>query len=502
MLDDMEKLLEAKPIDTPLRANRRPGVLRAEKSRVITRPHIPWPESRLKTLIGQVLGLSEVQVIRTLDEVIREFSDRHRSFRQNLEKNFRRIEHHVPDPQALTAERKLLLGAYITSEYSVEAAAFFNPSLIPHPCQDGLNAGSIRFIMSFRATGEGHVSSIEFRSGVIDANKNIFFDPISNYIDTPEIHTNPSFRTRVFHDKLIEMGACNEVTTHLIGQLGIRFSLETLKERVAALDDILDFDPDHRRHAVEIAMWLAESNYEMKFPEDHGLSERVIFPVSGNESAGIEDARFVRFTDDQDGFRYYATYTAYNGHTILPQLLATEDFTTFKAMTLNGNAVQNKGMALFPRKIAGRYAMMSRQDGVNNHIMFSDDIRVWESSEVVQVPTQPWEFFQIGNGGSPLELDAGWLLLTHGVGPMRKYCLGVQLLDLDDPTRVLGRLEEPILVPNGEDREGYVPNVVYSCGAMIHQDELIIPYAAADQRSSIATVPVPEILDRMKRLAT
>lgn len=494
---DMNNQLDARPVSTPLRAKRRPGILRAEKSRVITRPHIPSPEARLKTLIGQVLSLSEAQVVTVLDEVIRNFSDRHRSFRQNLDNNFQRIEHHVPDPQTLTAERRLLLGAYVTCEYSVEAAAFFNPSLIPHPRQDGLEPGSVRFIMSFRATGEGHVSSIEFRSGVIDANKNIFFDPISNYIDTPEIHTNPSFRTKVFHGKLIEMGACNEVTTHLIGQLGERFSFETLKERVAALDSMLEFDPEHRRYAVEIAMWLAESNYEMKFPENHALSERVIFPVSVNESSGIEDARFVRFKDD-DGFRYYATYTAYNGNTILPQLLATEDFATFKAMTLNGDAVQNKGMALFPRKVAGRYAMMSRQDGVNNHIMFSDDIRVWESSEVVQVPTQPWEFFQIGNGGSPLELDAGWLLLTHGVGPMRRYCLGVQLLDLDDPTRVLGRLEEPILVPNGEDREGYVPNVVYSCGPMIHQGELIVPYAAADQRSSIATVPVSDVLDRMK----
>lgn len=500
-MPDRETVADGQPVEAPLRAKRRPRLLHAEKSRVITRPHIPWPESRLKTLIGRVLSLSEAQVVTLLDDIVREFSDRHRSFRQILEKNFRRIEDHVPDSQALTAERQLLLGAYVTSEYSVEAAAFFNPSIVPHPSQDGLEAGAVRFIMSFRATGEGHVSSIEFRSGEIDANMGIYFDPISDYIDTPEIHTNPSFRTQVFHHKLVEMGACNEVTTHLIGQLGERFTFEILKERVAALDAVLEFDPDHKRQAVEIAMWLAESNYEMKFPEHHSISERVIFPVSGNESAGIEDARFVRFTDDEDGFRYYATYTAYNGHTILPQLLATQDFVTFKAMTLNGKAVQNKGMALFPRKIAGCYAMMSRQDGVNNHIMFSEDIRVWESSEVIQVPTQPWEFFQIGNGGSPLETEAGWLLLTHGVGPMRKYCLGVQLLDLDDPTRVLGRLEEPILLPNGEDREGYVPNVVYSCGPMIHQNQIIIPYAAADQRSGIATVSVPDVLDRMKQRA-
>jgi predicted GH43/DUF377 family glycosyl hydrolase len=247
--------------------------------------------------------------------------------------------------------------------------------------------------------------------------------------------------------------------------------------------------------------WLADSNYEVSFHADHRISERVIFPVSKNESRGIEDARFVQFLDENQEATYYATYTAYNGTTILPQLIETKDFITFNVLTLNGNAIKNKGLALFPRKINGSYAMLSRQDGENNHIMFSDNIHFWQTSHVIQVPESPWEFIQIGNCGSPLETDAGWIVLTHGVGPMRQYCIGVILLDLQDPTKVIARLKEPLLTPHDSEREGYVPNVVYSCGAIIHSGELVIPYAMSDINSGIATVGVEELLGCMHTVA-
>jgi predicted GH43/DUF377 family glycosyl hydrolase len=236
----------------------------------------------------------------------------------------------------------------------------------------------------------------------------------------------------------------------------------------------------------------------VSFHHDHRISERVIFPVSKNESRGIEDARFVQFFDDNGEATYYATYTAYNGFTILPQLIETKDFIKFKVITLNGRAAQNKGMALFPRKIDGRYAMLSRQDGENNHIMFSDNIHFWQETDIIQEPTRPWEFIQIGNCGSPLETDKGWIVLTHGVGPMRRYCIGAMLLDIENPARVIARLEEPLLAPLEEEREGYVPNVVYTCGAILHNRDLVIPYGMSDTASGIATVEVTELIDCMR----
>jgi len=239
----------------------------------------------------------------------------------------------------------------------------------------------------------------------------------------------------------------------------------------------------------------------MNFRPDHRISERVIFPVSENESSGIEDARFVQFFDDNGEVTYYATYTAYNGFTILPQLIETKDFITFKVTTLNGNAVQNKGMALFPRRIDGSYVMLSRQDGENNHIMFSDNIHFWQESEIIQEPTWPWEFIQIGNCGSPLETDKGWIVLTHGVGPMRQYCIGAMLLDLENPANIIARLEEPLLAPHEEEREGYVPNVVYTCGAILHNSDLIVPYGMSDITCGIATVNVSELINCMHTVA-
>ena len=475
---------------------RRPTLLNAESARVITRPHIPGDEARTKVLIGRVSKLNDEDVQHMLDAVIQDFSGRHRNFRETLQRNFDRIAEHVPKRISLSPEQQLLLGAYFTAEYSVEAAALFNPSIVPHPDQKGLTKGSQRFVMSFRATGEGHVSSVEFRSGIVDANHDIYFDPISQYVATPEMHTDPVYHRLHFRLKLDEMGAPDRITNKLLKGLGETFTFGQLESKIKKLLST-KFRLKDKRQAIDTALWLARSNYEVIFRPDEQISERVIFPVSENESAGIEDARFVRFVDDDKSVTYYATYTAYNGIDILPQILETTDFLTFKMHTLSGKEAQNKGMALFPRKINGKFVMLGRQDGVNNYIMFSDSVRFWNEAQLLQEPVHPLEFIQVGNCGSPVETSAGWVALFHGVGPMRRYSVWAELLDLDDPSQVIGRLDEPILTPDEHERDGYVPNVVYTCGSMMHEDTLIIPYGIADQRCRVATVSIPELLSRL-----
>jgi predicted GH43/DUF377 family glycosyl hydrolase len=476
---------------------RRSILLNAESSRVITRPHIPEDKSRIGALIERVAKLSDEDVLHLLEDVYHDFSGRHRKFRRALKRNFDRIAEHVPKGATLSSERTLLIGAYFTAEYSVEAAALFNPSIVIHPGQKGVAKGAQRFIMSFRATGEGHVSSIEFRSGIVDANQDIYFDPISQYVATPEMHRDPVYYRLHFERKLEEMGALDRVTNKLLKGLRETFTFDELKARIRNLRSS-KFRLKDKNQAIDTALWLARSNYEVIFHVDEPLSERVIFPVSENESGGIEDARFVRFEDDDGSVIYYATYTAYNGIVILPQLLETTDFLTFKMHTISGQAAQNKGMALFPRKINGKFVMLSRQDGVINYIMFSNNVRYWNEAQILHEPIHPLEFVQVGNCGSPVETSAGWLALFHGVGPMRRYSIWAVLLDIDDPSQVIGRLDDPKLTPEEHERDGYVPTVVYTCGSMIHGDTMILPYGIADQRCRVATVSIPELLSRLK----
>jgi predicted GH43/DUF377 family glycosyl hydrolase len=307
---------------------------------------------------------------------------------------------------------------------------------------------------------------------------------------------DPVYQRRHFQRKLQEMGAHDRVMNYLLDNLKETFTIDELQVQIKHLRST-KYRLKDKQHAIDTALWLARSNYEVTFSSDRPISERVIFPVSENESRGIEDARFVRFVDDDGTATYYATYTAYNGFEILPQLLQTDDFLKFRIHTLSGNAVQNKGMALFPRKVNGHYVMLSRQDGVNNYIMFSDSLWFWNDPKLLQEPIHPLEFVQVGNCGSPVETSEGWLALFHGVGPMRKYSIWAELLDIDDPSKVIGRLEEPILEADEHEREGYVPNVVYTCGSMIHEDALIIPYGIADQRCRVATLEIPALLSRL-----
>jgi predicted GH43/DUF377 family glycosyl hydrolase len=492
-------MTETKPIPTAPLARRKSIVMNAKIGRVITRPYLPSGEDRIRKVIQRVLSLDEPEADALLETVLQNFSHRHRYFRENLEQNFQRVASFVPDIEQLSEQRRLLIGTYFTAEYSVEAAALFNPSIVQVTSEETDPEGSCRFVMSFRATGEGHISSIEFRSGIVDRNNDIFFDALSDYVEAPEIHPNPDYDRHLFRLKLQEMGASNAVTHQLLNRLPDNFTFNDLRGRIAELQNNGQFLPQEKTDAIDMAMWLAQSNYQILFRKDHPISERVIFPVSESERKGIEDARFVRFVDDDGTVTYYATYTAYNGETILPQLIQTCDFLSFEVITLNGVQVQGKGMALFPRKIRGQYVMLSRQDGENNAIMFSDNLHFWQQAQILQEPEFPYEFIQMGNCGSPIETPQGWLVVTHGVGPLRTYSLGIELLDLEDPTRIISRIEEPILVPNAHDREGYVPNVVYSCGSLIHQDELIIPYASGDQRCGIVTLPLTQLMDWLTR---
>ena len=392
----------------------------------------------------------------------------------------------------------MLLASYFTHEYSLEAAALFNPSIVLHPDQSELPPGSLRFILSLRATGEGHISSITFRTGLLHSDGEISVNEPTRFNLEPDQVPNAAYEKGLFERKLHELNLSGDFSRQVMQILPDSFTLDELR---AALGQVVDHDHARGQEteaAARKTLVLAQSNYEVQFHPDSRVSERVLFPVTPSQSNGIEDARFVRFQNEDGTHTYYATYTAYDGKLILPQFIETPDFLQFKFITLNGPAVQNKGMALFPRKVNGRYAMLGRQDYENIYMMFSDHLHFWHDARQVLKPSFPWEFIQIGNCGSPIETEAGWLVLSHGVGPMRKYCLGAFLLDLDDPTKVIGRLPQPLLKANESEREGYVPNVVYSCGSLLQGRRLVIPYAMSDYATTFATVSLDEVLARME----
>lgn len=468
-----------------------------QSERVIIRPFIPGSTQHISTIINRALALSDEEVTEDLTLVRQEFDSRHFDIEALLMTHYEKVLQHIFTPTPISRERQLLIGALFSGEYALESAALFNPSIVAHPDQTGIEEGGMRFIMSLRATGEGHISSIEFRGGTIDSNGKLSFDPISRFITAPEIVPNPRYDKHQFITKLEEMGIDDNLTKTVMSPLQDQFTRSELDQNLSNVHKALP--PTQELHqTINCIGWLADSNYELQFSEKIAISERIIFPFSANESNGIEDARFVRFTEDDGSVMYYATYTAYNGHSILPQIIKTEDFLHFRVLTLNGSAVQNKGMALFPRRINGRYALLSRQDNENLFIMFSDDPHHWKDPQLLLQPAEIWEAVKIGNCGSPIETKDGWLVITHGVGPMRKYCIGAALLDLEDPTKVIGRLRTPLLVPEGNEREGYVPNVVYSCGGIIHGPSLILPYAMSDKASAIASISLDGLLDALK----
>lgn len=471
-----------------------------DPKRIIARFYYTGDDNAIE-IIKKVLQLSSETVFNELRQVLRDFSIRHRQITKVFETNFNNVQHLLKkleiEPESLSKELKLLIGSYFTQEYSIEAAAYFNPSIIEHPDQYGLKLGEKRIIISFRATGEGHISSIVFRQGIIDQNNDFHFTEPGQLDEVPEHVKRTVYNKQDFIKKLDEMNIHKNIVTQVLDKLNDEFQYGELQESVTETLKDITLTPTKRK-VIEEIFWVADSHYEITFSLDTSLSERVIFPVSKSESNGIEDARFVRFTGENDEITYYATYTAYNGYAILPKLLLTKDFYYFKVCPLKGEYAQNKDMALFPRKIRGKYVMVGRYDGVNNYIMFSDKINLWTDAKLLQQPTFPWEFIQIGNSGSPIETKEGWLLITHGVGPMRRYCLGAILLDLENPEKVIGHLRYPLMIPNEKEREGYVPNVIYSCGSIIHNNEIIIPYGMSDYASSFATIPIDELLHELK----
>lgn len=423
--------------------NRQALHLRPDPARVIVRPFKPATEprdlnptdkTRANHIVERVLEMDSKEAENQLADVMENFEGRHRNLLETFERRADEMEEALAAHRSFSKVQRQLIGAYFMNEYSFEASALFNPSIVPHPDQSGMPAGSLRFILSLRAVGEGHVSSLTFRAGTVAADGSIHVEPTVRLASSPQIR-------------------------HLVpGPIG---------------DEV-----------------------ELAFSPEQDISERVIFPVTESQSHGIEDARFVEFADDGRK-TYYATYTAYMGTTIRSELIETVDFLSFRMSPLHGAAARNKGMALFPRRIDGKYAMIARQDNENLYLVYSDDLYRWEGGQAILKPLFPWEFVQIGNCGSPIELEEGWLLLTHGVGPVRRYSIGAALLDKRDPSKVLARSSEPLLRPEPSQREGYVPNVVYTCGALAHKDRIILPYAVSDTYSHFATMKVSALLRAM-----
>ncbi len=457
---------------------------------------------RSVALINKIISMSEQEAKQANEATLREYARRHRNltkqFMSNYEKASNIAERGDICLDELSMTKKLLIGSFFSKEYSIESTAFFNPSIVESPDQTGLEEGSKRVIMSFRAMGEGHLSSIAFRSGVIDKNGDLHFLIANRYIDEAEIIKRHEYTKTEFINKLTEMKVSKEYISLVMDRLNDRF---IYGELLGAVSEILEKNnsfSSSKKRAINEIVWLADSHYEIVFSRDTDISERVIFPISFTERQGIEDARFVKFREEDGSTIYYATYTAYDGHTILPKLIETRDFYHFTIRPLHGSGAQNKNMAIFPRKIKGKYAMLSRIDGINSYIGFSDIINIWDDPIKIQSPKHYWEFIQLGNCGSPIETPEGWLIITHGVGPMRQYDLSASLLDLEDPTKEIGRLSEPLLISNENERDGLVPNVVYSCGSFVNGDTLVIPYGMSDTYSSLAFVDLKELLKRLK----
>ncbi len=473
-----------------------------DPSRVIAR-FLFTNDQRAINTIRYILEMHEEDASFALKQTLRDYSMRHRNISKIFEKHFHRITHLLSHlnitPDAIDYSKQILIGSYFTMEYSIESVAFFNPSMVEHPDQTEIKPGGKRVIISFRATGEGHISSIVFRTGILDKSNKLALEPIGNLLEEAEHIRLHTYNKKSFAYKIDEMQEMHGIISPglILDKLNDEFTYGELRRCIEESRKAIHLTTE-KEYLFNQIIWLASSHYELQFSLDTNISERVIFPVSANEKNGIEDARFVKFKDENNKTTYYATYTAYDGTTILPKILVTEDFYHFKIMPLHGEIALNKGMALFPRKVNGKYAMLCRLDGFNNYIAFSDNITVWREAKMLQQPKYSWELIQIGNCGSPIETEDGWLVITHGVGPMREYVLGAALFDIDNPEKEIGRSKTPLLIPNAQEREGYVPNVVYSCGSMVHNDDLIIPYAMSDYSSTYASVNLKELIKELK----
>jgi predicted GH43/DUF377 family glycosyl hydrolase len=452
-------------------------------------------ESRASNVVQRIVALPEADVRRRLKDVVQRFAGRHRDILTVFSQHAERVSNRLDPTEKLSEERWLLLGASFTHEYSLEAAAVCNPSMVAHPDQSNVPDGAVRFIMSVRAVGEGHRSSIEFRTGYVSAAGAITLDRRGPYPMIGSAHDG-LFHRDVFHARLKAMGQDGESAAYVLDELPVLFSIEELEARLEIL--ISEFDTRQDAHTIaRHHRSIAACSYGVRFDSDVEISERVLWPVMSAEAHGMEDARFVRFTEADGSMTYLATYTAFDGVHISQQLLRTDDFLSFDASPVVGAAAPNKGLAIFPRRINGQFVALTRYDRETNAVCFSDTLGHWGRAVTFQMPEWDWEVVQLGNCGSPIETSAGWLVLTHAVGPMRTYSIGAVLLDLDDPTKMIAALKEPLLTASNEEQDGYVPNVVYTCGAMAHGDVLVIPYGVADNRINFATASIHALIKAM-----
>jgi predicted GH43/DUF377 family glycosyl hydrolase len=490
------KIMENSTKPTAVHVNRLPIELEPDSRRVITRFFGFAEENRMRGIIARLLAIPDETVAALLAGLEHDFRPLHANIDDVFRENYAAVKKYLPNQDGLSEERQRLIGASFTMEYAIESAALFNPSMVPAIDQANVPPGSIRFLMSLRATGEGHLSSIVFRRGLIDAEGSVTIDPAGRYSRPLKATMPDHFEKAYFVRQLQTLDAWTKHTQAILGRLGDRFTRAELSN---AIDEgrkqaTVSGESEESNDAL---LAITQANYQVPLVPGTDVSEAVIFPHSDNERRGIEDLRLVQFTGNDGSVHYYGTYTAFNGFRIFPHLLEYPVGHNVEVHMLTGRCAKNKGMALFPRTIQGRYAMIARLDNENLFYMESDDVCVWDEAELLRGPLFPWEVIQIGNCGPPLETEAGWLLLTHGVGPMRQYCIGAILLDLEDPRRVIGQTSEPILVPTGRERFGYVPNVVYSCGGMIHAGNLILPYAMSDVATSIAVINLQELLDSL-----
>jgi predicted GH43/DUF377 family glycosyl hydrolase len=476
--------------------NRLPIELEPDSSRVITRFFGFGDENRMRGIVKRLLAIPEETVETLLAKIEEDFQPLHSNIQDVCRENYATVKRYIPNSDALSEVRQRFIGASFTMEYAIESAALFNPSMVPAIDQSNVPSGSLRFLMSLRATGEGHLSSIVFRRGIVDSDGDVTVDPAGRYSRPLRAVTPEHFEKADFIRQLQTLDAVTASAQAILKRLGDRFTRAELSNAI---------DQTRKQAAISGAseesndalLAVTQANYQIPLLPGTDVSEAVIFPYSDNERRGIEDLRLVQFTADDGSVCYYGTYTAYNGFRIFPHLLQYPDGDDIKVRMLTGRCAKNKGMALFPRTINGQYAMIGRLDNENLYYMESDDVCVWDEARLFRGPVFPWEVIQIGNCGPPIETDAGWLLLTHGVGPMRRYCVGALLLDLEDPSRVIGQTTEPILVPAGREKIGYVPNVVYSCGGMVHAGKLILPYAMSDIATRIAVIDLQELLNSM-----
>ncbi len=475
-------------------------VMRGDPHRVLCRLFIPGEEelirgtSRARELVARCMALTEEQVHETLERTLLDFSSRHRNLERHLQEHYAAVETLVEGTGTTSPARRTLIGAYLTQEYAFESTAYFNPSLTIHPDQSGSQSGELRVIMSVRAVGEGHISSLVFRTGTLRPDGDILIDPPSRFASTRATRFT-ALRSRVLHQAATDAGIDSADLQFVLGMLPDTFTPEDLISRLNALPHPTPVE-DHTL-LTELLQSLSTSSYEVDFDPSTDLSERVLWPTSTDERRGIEDARFTRFTDERGSVLYRASYTGFDGTRVVSRILETEDFRIFTSMPLSGIAVRNKGVAFFPRLIEGTHMALSRWDRETNSIAYSSDGYHWDDYVTFHVATEPWELIHVGNCGPPMETDDGWLVLTHGAGPMRRYVIGAILLDLQDPTKVIATYPGPLIAPQEDERNGYVPNVVYSCGGLIYRVTLVLPYGVSDCATRIARINVDALLGHM-----